>query len=98
MPNAVIYAVATMLLAGILPLPYGYYILLRLVVCGVFGFAVYIAYQRKYKLLPWVFGFMVLPFNPIFTIHFSKEVWMVADFVAALLLIVTRRKICVSTQ
>lgn len=93
MPIAVIYIVAAMLILGIFPLPYGYYILLRLVVCGVFGFAAYITYQRKYNLLPWVFGSMVLLFNPIFKVHFPKEVWMIVDFTAAIFLLFVRQKI-----
>lgn len=92
MPNAVICFVAVMLLAGILPLPYGYYMLLRLVACGVFGFAGYITYQRQRKLLPWLFVFVSLLYNPVFKIHFPKDVWMVIDFVSALALFITRRK------
>jgi hypothetical protein len=54
MPIAVIYAAAAMLLLGAATLPYGYYMLLRLVACGVFSFAAFIAFDRKHKVLPWV--------------------------------------------
>lgn len=91
MPSAVMYFIAAMLFVGILPLPYGYYMLLRLVACGAFGFAAYEAYKRKHNLLLWLFGLMALLFNPILTIHFTKEVWMGIDFFAAILLIVTNK-------
>lgn len=93
MPRAVIYFVVAMLLVGIMPLPYGYYMFLRLIAFGMFGFAAYIAHQRKYNLFPWSFGFMALLFNPIFTIHFPKEAWMVIDFVASLFVLITSKKI-----
>jgi hypothetical protein len=75
MPTVVIYVTPAMLFLGAAPLPYGYYMLLRLVACGVFAFAAFIAFDRKSKALPWVYGFMALVFNPIIKIHFPKEIW-----------------------
>jgi len=91
MPIAVIYAATAMLFLGSAPLPYGYYMLLRLVACGVFAFAVFIAFDRKHKLLPWVYGFMALVFNPVIKIHFPKEMWAVVDIAAGILLLATAK-------
>ena len=91
MPTVVIYFCAAMLLLAIAPLPYGYYTLLRLVACGIFAFAAFIACERKGKLLPWLFGFMALIFNPIIKVSFTKEVWMVIDVAAAILLVITAK-------
>ncbi len=52
MPAAVIYICAAMLFIGAAPLPYGYYMLLRLVAFGVFAYAAYVAYEKKSKALP----------------------------------------------
>ena len=93
MPVAVIYAAAAMLLLGAAPLPYGYYVLLRLVACCVFAFAAFVAFDRKHKLLPWVFGFMALVFNPIIKIHFPKEMWAVVDIAAGILLLATAKAV-----
>lgn len=93
MPVAVIYICAAMLFLGAAPLPYGYYTLLRLVACGVFVFAAFLAYDRKNKALPWVYGFMALVFNPIIKIHFPKEMWVVVDIVAGILLLVTAKAV-----
>lgn len=93
MPPAVIYISAAMLFLGAAPLPYGYYMLLRLVACGVFAYAAFIAYERKNKTLPWVLGLMALIFNPIIKIHFPKEVWAFVDVAAAILLLATAKEV-----
>lgn len=93
MPAPVIYIAAAMLLLGAAPLPYGYYMLLRLVGCGVFGYGAYVAFERKRRLLPWIYFLMALVFNPIFKIHFPKEAWAVIDVVAGVLLLATSRAI-----
>lgn len=93
MHAAVIYICAAMLFAGAAPLPYGYYMLLRLVACGAFAFAAFIAFDRKNKALPWVYGFMALVFNPIIKIHFPKEMWAVVDVAAGVLLLATAKAI-----
>jgi hypothetical protein len=93
MPVGVIYACAAMLFVGAAPLPYGYYTLLRLVACGVFAFAAFVAADRKQKVLPWVFGLAALLFNPIVKVHLSKELWAFVDIAAAILLLATVKKV-----
>lgn len=93
MPVAVVYISAVMLFLGAAPLPYGYYTLLRLVACGIFAFAAFIAFERKGKALPWVYGFMALVFNPIIKIHFPNELWAFVDIAAGILLLVTAKKV-----
>lgn len=89
MPASSIYMCAAMLFLAIAPLPYGYYTLLRIVTCGVFTFAAFIAYERKRELLPWFYGLIALLFNPIIKIHFSKEIWMVIDIATAIFILAT---------
>ena len=93
MPVSVIYICVAMLFIGAIPLPYGYYMLLRLVAFGVFAYAAYVTYERKSKTLPWVYGFMALVFNPIVKIHFPKEMWAVVDIIAGLLLLATAKQV-----
>jgi hypothetical protein len=71
MPTAINYIATAMLFISVAPLPYGYYILLRLVVRGTFGYAAYIAYTKNNQSLPWVYGVMAVLFNPIIKIHFK---------------------------
>ena len=89
MPQVVIYISAAMLFLGSIPLPYGYYMLLRLVACGVFAYAAFVSYIRKNQTLPWVYGLLAVLFNPLIKIHLPKEVWMVVDVGAGILLLAT---------
>ena len=82
-----------MLFIGAAPLPYGYYMLLRLVATGVFFWAAYISYERKCDVLPWVLGLLALVFNPIFKIHLPKELWAVIDVGTGILLLMVKGKI-----
>ena len=93
MPVVVIYIAVGMLLLGALPLPYGYYSLLRLVITGVFSWATYVSYSRKQRSLSWVFGFVAILFNPFIIIHLPKELWIFVDVCAGILLLLTKRKI-----
>ena len=93
MPIQVIFICAAMLLVAIAPMPYGYYILLRLVSCGVFAYAAFIAHERKLELLPWIYGLLALLFNPIIKVHFDKEIWAFIDIAAAIILLISVPKI-----
>ena len=93
MPTAVIYICVVMLFLGAAPLPYGYYMLLRLVACGVFTFAAFVSFDRKYKTLPWVYGLLALLFNPIIKVHLPKEAWVFVDIAAGLLLLATAKAV-----
>jgi len=76
---------AVMLLGALADLPYGYYQLLRFVVCGVAVYIVYTAYTWQKMWAMWLFGFIALLFNPFIPIHLSKELWQPIDFVCAIL-------------
>jgi len=79
---------ATMLLGALARWPYGYYQLLRLVVCGVSIYIAVMAYQWQKMWAMWVFGFIAVLFNPLIPIHLSLEIWQPIDIVCAALFIV----------
>ncbi len=89
MPIAILYLCIASLFLGAAPLPYGYYSLLRWFAFGVFAYAAIISHHRKYQSLPWVFGLVAIIFNPLFKIHFTKEMWVLIDLAAGFLLLVT---------
>lgn len=93
MPVAVIYITASMLFIGAAPLPYGFYMLLRLVATGVFIWAACVAYERKSEALPWVYGVLALLFNPLIKIHLPKELWAIVDIGSGVLLLATKSTI-----
>ena len=93
MPKPLIYIAASLLLLGASPLPYGYYMLLRFVACGVFVWAAFITYEKNEEVLPWVFGVLAVLFNPIFKIHLPKELWAVVDVCSGILLLAVSKKL-----
>ncbi len=93
MPVAPIYIISTLLLIGAAPLPYGYYMLLRIAACGFFIWAAVIAHEKNNQYLPWVFGLLALLFNPIIKIHLPKELWTIIDIASAIFIISVKSKI-----
>jgi len=76
---------------GFLPMPYGYYILSTLIVCGCSIYFAVNLYQKRDYTFVWIFGFCAVLYNPIFPIHlYQKEIWMVANIVTAILFFVKR--------
>ena len=78
-----------MLLLALTPLPYGYYTLLRIVVCGAAVWTVLVAYPAKKLWIVWLFAAIAIVFNPIIPIHLDRNIWAVIDVVTALLFICT---------
>ena len=78
---------AIMLFLALAPLPYGYYQILRIVVCGAAAYVAFMAYNWHKNLATWLFGFIVVLFNPLIPIHLSRELWQLIDLICAILLI-----------
>jgi hypothetical protein len=65
------------ILIAILPLPYGYYTLLRIVVSIAAGYIAFIAYSEgSTKAYLVIYGLMALLYNPILPVHLSREIWL----------------------
>lgn len=97
MPVSIIYSVAALLALGAAPLPYGYYMFLRLIGCAAFGMATFISHRRGAKVLPFAYGALALVFNPFFKVHLPKEVWAAVDVASAVFLAVTAKRIRAET-
>lgn len=69
-------------------LPYGYFMLLRLIVCGVSVFTALYAYEIDKTWGCWVFGFIALLFNPLIPVHLTREIWVVIDVITALTMLI----------
>jgi len=82
---ALCFVPAIMLLVAILPLPYGYYTLLRIVVCISATIIAYEAYEKINRLGFWAvcFSLTALLFNPIIPIFLDRELWFFIDLVVA---------------
>jgi len=81
-----------MLLIAILSLPYGYYILLRWVVClsAIFSAWVFLGLGKKFWLL--LMAIIALLFNPIVPVHLTKGIWVIIDFIVAILFFTSIKK------
>lgn len=79
---------AVMLFAAIAKWPYGYYVLLRWVVCavGVLLVVLEVGYERRWAL--WPFALIALLFNPLVPVYLTREIWLPIDVVAGALFVV----------
>ena len=75
--------VAVLLLIALLPLPYAYFQLLRIVVTIVAAIYAYSFYEDNQMPNAITFGVIVLIWNPIFPIYMDKSAWMVLDIIGA---------------
>ncbi len=80
---------ALMLFGALAPWPYGYYQLLRFLVCGVSAYVAYIAYSWQKLWATWLFGIIAVLFNPLLPIHLSREIWQPIDVICAIIFIVS---------
>ena len=69
--------------------PYGYYVLLRWVCCGMFGFLTYRAIAHEMQGWSWVLGITALVYNPIFPVHLSREIWAAVNIASIVIAIVS---------
>ena len=82
--RSLIWIPIALLLIAVLPLPYGYYMLLRLIipVCSI------IVAVNAYKTQPdtiflYVFIGMAILYNPLIPISLFKEIWIVINLITA---------------
>jgi len=89
---------AGMLVLAIADLPYGYYTLLRIVICILAGFTAYTALVSDKKPWLWIFGAIAILFNPIIPIYFDKEIWIFLDAITAIMFIISLKTVSTSNN
>ena len=78
-----------LLLWALAPHPYGYYKLLRWVVCGVSAYSAFEAAEMNRGGWAITFGIMALMFNPFIPVQLGRATWGLVDCGAAVLLAVS---------
>lgn len=73
-----------LLLACLLPMPYGYYVLVRVVATVAFSF---IAYQERGNQIMWIFIGLALLFQPLEKIALGRTLWNIVDVAVAVFLV-----------
>jgi hypothetical protein len=66
---------------------YGYFVLLRWVVCGVSAFCAFLSYSLKRIPWTWLFGLLAILFNPLAPIRLARQTWAYFDVATGLLLL-----------
>ena len=88
MPPALIRLIpAGMLVLAVGPWPYGYYMLLRVIVFAGGLLLAALTYQRVKQFTIWIGLFLIVAivFNPIVPLHLTREAWLVLDLAGAAL-------------
>ncbi len=78
---------AVALLVCLMPMPYGYYILVRYISTIVFGVMAYDYFHKKQKRLYVITLSLALLFQPFLKIPLGREIWNLVDVVVAIFLI-----------
>jgi len=61
--------------------PYGYYIVLRWVCCGIFAYLAFKALDQDHQGWVWILGITAVVYNPIIRVHLTREIWSVVNVV-----------------
>ena len=83
-----------MLLLAVLPLPYGFYTLLRIVVTASAAFAAYYFFEKGDDSQSGIIlALIALLFNPLIPIHLDKAIWMPIDIGTAIYMYLVSKKV-----
>ncbi|MBA7475937.1 hypothetical protein ES705_08742 [subsurface metagenome] len=69
--------------------PYSYYIILRIITCGVSLCGIWYAYRVRKFLWLWVFSAIAVLFNPIIPIYLKKDVWIGIDLAVIIVFLIS---------
>src|SRR5690606_22090953 len=69
--------------------PYGYYILLRIIVCAICLYLAVDAYGKQRIGWVWVLGVTAAVYNPILRVHLTRPIWSALNIATIVLLAVT---------
>lgn len=59
--------------------PYGYYVLLRVVCCGVFAFLTLQALAQDKQGWAWALGITAVVYNPFIRVHLNRDIWSIVN-------------------
>lgn len=73
---------AAALILALMPMPWGYYTLLRIVVCSAALYNVVDAYGRGVSSYIWAWLVVVVLFNPLLPVGLGRGVWAAVDLLS----------------
>jgi hypothetical protein len=78
-------SIVMLFLAIIYNHPYGYYQILRFVICGTTIYLAYQCYNYKYNRWLWLLGAIIILFNPLIPIHMDRDSWQLVDTIIVII-------------
>jgi hypothetical protein len=78
----------SLILVALAPLPYGYYVFLRIVFCIAAAYLAWSEHQEAKSINAWIVGLVILAilYNPLVPIHLTREIWSVINLATVLFL------------
>ena len=86
--NGACTGLAAALIICLLPMPYGYYNLVRFIAMATFGYMTYVFYQEDRPYLCVTSSLLTLLFQPFFKIALGRTLWNIVDVIVAIALII----------
>lgn len=78
--RAALWGVALAVGVALIPtLPYGYYSVMRWVVCGLCAWLALSSYRSDREDWAWVWGIIAGIYNPVFPVHANREIWSIVN-------------------
>ena len=82
-PQILLPTLAALLVACLLPLPYGFFVLVRFVAAGAFALLAVDAFDRTSNNRAWAFVALALLFQPFFKLALGRPLWNIVDVAVA---------------
>lgn len=80
---------AAILFLGAFNMPYGYYKFVRISTFIFSGLFAYLSFKIKNELWIVLFGIILILFNPVYPMHFTKNIWAIIDLAAAAVFLIS---------
>jgi hypothetical protein len=90
-PSWVVFVAAGCCFVAAADLPFGFYMVLRWLVCATAIALSYEFHRLNQNGWVWVIGLLAVLFNPFFRIYFDKDIWRVLDVFAGIILAISGR-------
>ena len=94
--NKILPIFALALFACLLPMPYGYFMLVRFAAMIIFALMAYGYYKQEKEGIAIFFGAMAVLFQPLFKISLDRITWNVVDVAMAIFLFILWLKVYLS--
>lgn len=79
-------------------LPYGYFTMLRFIICFNSGYLALLSYNNNKEIWSYGFGVIAVLFNPIIPIHLTRGIWITIDSIVGVFMIISIFKLKIENK